>query len=121
MFSSGAAQSSWRNWTLGEMRRPSRLTRPQAIRWLAELGLGLRARREMRHRLGEARVRRLQIRRIQAVPIAFKTVLGDYVYRAPNAWLFGRRNCYLVNEAQKAEILVIFKTTLTQLTSCATL
>ena len=44
------------------------------------------------------------------LPVVFKTVPGGYVYRAPNAWLFGgTRKQYLVNEAQKAEILAIFK------------
>jgi hypothetical protein len=41
--------------------------------------------------------------------VAFKPVPGGYVYRAPSAWLFGPRNHYLVNEAEKAEILSIIR------------
>lgn len=37
--------------------------------------------------------------------VVFKPVSGGYVYRAPNAWLFGTRDHYLANDAQKAEIL----------------
>jgi len=44
------------------------------------------------------------------IPVVFKTVPGGYVYRAPNAWLFGSRKHYLANEAQRAEIVAIFKT-----------
>jgi hypothetical protein len=40
----------------------------------------------------------------------FKPVPGGYVYRAPNAWLLGSSGHYLVNEAQKAEILAILRT-----------
>jgi hypothetical protein len=39
--------------------------------------------------------------------VVFKPVPGGYVYGAPNVWLFGPRAHYLVNEAQKAEILTI--------------
>src|SRR5260370_24932794 len=41
--------------------------------------------------------------------VAFKPVPGGYVYRAPSAWLFGPPNHYLVNEAEKAEILSIMR------------
>ena len=41
--------------------------------------------------------------------VIFKPVPGGYVYRAPNSWLFGPRDHYLVNEAQKAEILAMFR------------
>ena len=37
--------------------------------------------------------------------VVFKPVSGGYVYRAPNAWLFGTRDHYLANDAQKGEIL----------------
>ncbi len=39
--------------------------------------------------------------------VVFKPVSDGFVYRAPNAWLFGNRDHYLVNEAQKSEILTI--------------
>ena len=32
---------------------------------------------------------------------------GDFVFQAPKPWLFGEAHNYLVNEAQKAEILTI--------------
>jgi hypothetical protein len=51
----------------------------------------------------------LKSKGFKPIPVVFKTVPGGYVYRAPNAWLFGSGNHYLVNEAQKAEILAIFK------------
>ncbi len=35
----------------------------------------------------------------------FKQVPGGFVYRAPNPWVFGRADHYLVDEAQKAAIL----------------
>jgi hypothetical protein len=37
--------------------------------------------------------------------IVFKPVSGGYVYRAPNRWLFGAREHFLVTDAQKAAIL----------------
>jgi hypothetical protein len=37
--------------------------------------------------------------------LLFKQVPEGYVYQAPNPWLFGRRRFFLVNEAQKAELL----------------
>jgi hypothetical protein len=37
--------------------------------------------------------------------ILFKPVADGYVYRRPNAWVFGVGRHYLVNEQQKAEIL----------------
>ena len=37
--------------------------------------------------------------------VVFKPVSGGYVYRAPNAWLFGSREHFLVTEGQKAAIL----------------
>ena len=36
--------------------------------------------------------------------VVFKPVPGGYVYAGPNAWLFGPRTHYLVNDAQRAEI-----------------
>ncbi len=42
-------------------------------------------------------------RQIEAV--SFKPVPGGFIYRAPNPWIFGRADHYVVNEAQKAEIL----------------
>jgi hypothetical protein len=51
-----------------------------------------------------------KLKDFKPLPVVFMTVPGGYVYRAPNARLFGFRNQYLVNEAQKAEILAIFKT-----------
>jgi drug/metabolite transporter (DMT)-like permease len=39
--------------------------------------------------------------------IMFKTVPDGYLFRAPNPWVFGRARFYLVNEAQKAELLAI--------------
>jgi hypothetical protein len=39
--------------------------------------------------------------------VVFKPVSGGYVYRAPNAWLFGPRAHYLMNEVQKAEIVTV--------------
>jgi hypothetical protein len=37
--------------------------------------------------------------------VVFKPVSGGYVYGAPNGWLFGSREHFLVTEAQKAAIL----------------
>ncbi len=37
--------------------------------------------------------------------VVFKPVSGGYVYRAPSRWLFGFREHFLVNDAQKAAIL----------------
>jgi hypothetical protein len=37
--------------------------------------------------------------------VVFKPVSGGYVYGAPNAWLFGSREHFLVTEQQKATIL----------------
>ena len=39
--------------------------------------------------------------------VVFKPVSGGYVYGAPNAWLFGSREHFLVTEGQKAAILAI--------------
>jgi len=38
--------------------------------------------------------------------VVFKPVTEGYVYRAPNPWIFGRGRYYLVNENQKAELIV---------------
>jgi hypothetical protein len=43
--------------------------------------------------------------------VVFKPVPGGYVYRAPNAWLFGASKHYLANETQKAEILTLINST----------
>lgn len=40
--------------------------------------------------------------------VVFKPVSGGYVYRAPNRWLFGSRQHFLVTERQKAAILAAF-------------
>ena len=37
----------------------------------------------------------------------FKQVGGGWVFHAPNPWVFGRTSRYLVNDAQKAELLAI--------------
>ena len=37
--------------------------------------------------------------------VVFKPVSGGYVYRAPNRWLFGSKEHFLVTERQKAAIL----------------
>lgn len=37
----------------------------------------------------------------------FKKVGSGYVFQAPNPWVFGRRNRYLVTAAQKTELLAI--------------
>jgi hypothetical protein len=39
--------------------------------------------------------------------VLFKQVGGGYVFQAPNRWVFGRSSRYLVNDAQKAELLTI--------------
>ena len=39
--------------------------------------------------------------------VVIKPVSGGYVYGAPNAWLFGSREHFLVTEGQKAAILAI--------------
>jgi hypothetical protein len=39
--------------------------------------------------------------------IMFKAVPDGYLFRAPNPWVFGRARFYLVNAAQKAELLAI--------------
>jgi hypothetical protein len=39
--------------------------------------------------------------------IMFKKVPDGYVFRAPNPWVFGRARFYLVDEAQKAQLLAI--------------
>jgi hypothetical protein len=41
--------------------------------------------------------------------VVFKPVLGGYVYRAPNTWLIGPSDHYLVNEAQQSEILTVIR------------
>jgi hypothetical protein len=52
-----------------------------------------------------------ELSNFKPLPVVFKTVPSGYVYRAPNAWLFGGTSRhYLVNETQKAEILATFKT-----------
>ena len=38
---------------------------------------------------------------------AFKPVPGGWIYRAPNPWVFGDAQRYLVNDTQKAEIEAI--------------
>jgi hypothetical protein len=35
----------------------------------------------------------------------FKPVPDGFIYRAPNPWIFGRADHYVVNERQKAELL----------------
>jgi hypothetical protein len=37
----------------------------------------------------------------------FKQVGGGWVFQAPNPWVFGRTSRYLVNDAQKAELLAL--------------
>lgn len=39
--------------------------------------------------------------------VLFKRAAGGYVFQAPNPWVFGRSSRYLVNDAQKAELLAI--------------
>lgn len=38
---------------------------------------------------------------------SFKPTAEGYVFQSPNPWIFARPRYYLVNEAQKAEILVV--------------
>jgi len=45
--------------------------------------------------------------RRQIEAMLFKPVPGGFIYRAPNPWIFGYANHYLVTEAQKAELLRI--------------
>jgi hypothetical protein len=45
--------------------------------------------------------------RRQIEAMLFKPVPGGFVYRAPNPWIFGRADHYVVNEQQKAELLRI--------------
>ncbi len=40
---------------------------------------------------------------------SFKTVAGGYVFQAPSPWVFGRGRRYLVNDAQKMELLSLMK------------
>ena len=39
--------------------------------------------------------------------VLFKRVGDRYVFQAPNPWVFGRKSRYLVNDAQKQELLAI--------------
>jgi hypothetical protein len=39
----------------------------------------------------------------------FKPVPGGHIFPAPHPWLFGPRQFYLVNDAQKAEVLECFR------------
>jgi hypothetical protein len=43
--------------------------------------------------------------RRQIDAMLFKPVPGGFIYRAPNPWIFGRADHYIVNEQQKAELL----------------
>src|SRR5262249_22217747 len=43
--------------------------------------------------------------RRQIDAMLFKPVPGGFIYRAPNPWIFGRADHYVVNEQQKAELL----------------
>jgi hypothetical protein len=43
--------------------------------------------------------------RRQIDAMLFKPVPGGFIYRAPNPWIFGRADHYVVNEQQKAEVL----------------
>jgi hypothetical protein len=45
--------------------------------------------------------------RRQIGAMLFKPVPGAFIYRAPNPWIFGRENHYIVNEQQRAELLGI--------------
>jgi hypothetical protein len=44
--------------------------------------------------------------------VYFKPVSGGYVYRAPNNWLFGSGEHFLVTEGQKAAVLAIVTSTI---------
>jgi hypothetical protein len=46
------------------------------------------------------------------VVVYFKPVSGGYIYRAPNTWLFGSAEHFLVTEGQKAEILATVTSTI---------
>jgi hypothetical protein len=46
------------------------------------------------------------------VVVYFKPVSGGYVYRAPNTWLFGSAEHFLVTEGQKAEIFATVTSTI---------
>ena len=43
--------------------------------------------------------------RRQIDAMLFKPVPGGFIYRAPNPWIFGRADHYIVNEQQKNELL----------------
>jgi hypothetical protein len=45
--------------------------------------------------------------RRQIAATMFRPVPGGFIYRAPNPWVFGRGNHYIVNEQQRAELLAI--------------
>jgi hypothetical protein len=45
--------------------------------------------------------------RRQIDAMLFKPVPGGFLYRAPNPWIFGRADHYLVSEPQKAELLAM--------------
>jgi hypothetical protein len=44
---------------------------------------------------------------VRAITPMFKPVPGGYVFRTPRRWVFWRNRFYLVNEAQRAELLAI--------------
>jgi hypothetical protein len=44
--------------------------------------------------------------------VAFKPTAGGYVFQANNRWLFGPKQRFLVNEAQKAEIAACIRVTM---------
>ncbi len=43
--------------------------------------------------------------RRQIDAMLFKPVPGGFIYRAPNPWIFGRADHYIVNEQQKGDLL----------------
>ena len=43
----------------------------------------------------------------ESASVLFKRVEGGHVFQAPNPWIFGPGKRYLVNDAQKAELLAI--------------
>ena len=45
--------------------------------------------------------------RRQVEAMLFKPTPGGFIYRAPNPWIFGRADHYVVNESQKTELLGI--------------
>jgi hypothetical protein len=49
---------------------------------------------------------------LRKVVVYFKPVAGGYVYRAPNTWLFGSAEHFLVTEEQKAAILATVTSTI---------